>query len=71
MTLKQKRERIKFVLSKLTDDNRNVFMRMYSHTDLSKDINEVVDTMPSKKLNWAIQQVENTYYKLFRIIKNS
>jgi len=44
-------------------------MRMYSHEDLARDINEVVDTMPAKKLNWALQQAENTYYKLFRILK--
>ena len=44
---------------------------MYSPHDLQRDINEVVDTMPSKQLQWALQQVENTYYKLFRIIKNS
>jgi len=69
MTPKQKRERIKFILPKLTDGNRNIFMRMYSHEDLARDINEVVDTMPAKKLNWALQQAENTYYKLFRILK--
>lgn len=71
MTPKQKRERIKFVLAKLTDGNRNIFMRMYSHEDLTRNINEVVDTMPAKQLNWALQQVENTYYSLFRKIKNS
>lgn len=71
MTPIQRRERIKFVLSKLTDGNRKIFMRMYSPHDLQRDINEVVDTMPSKQLQWALQQVENTYYKLFRIIKNS
>lgn len=71
MTPKQKRTEIKRILAKLPDGNRNIFMRMYSHEDLARDINEVVDTMPAKKLNWALQQAENTYYGLFNIIKNS
>lgn len=71
MTPKQKRERIKFVLSKLTDGNRSVFMRMYSHNDLTRDINVVVDELPAKRLSWALTQVENTYFKIFRMIKNS
>ncbi len=69
MTLKEKRERIKFILSKLEDSNRNVFMRMYSHEDLSRDINDVVDSMPSKKVNWALEQCKATYYKIFKILE--
>lgn len=71
MTPKEKRTEIKRILSRLTDGNRNIFMRMYSHDDLTRDINDVVDTMPAKQLNWALQQVQNTYHKIFRIIKNS
>ena len=71
MTPKQKRERMKFILSKLTDGNRNIFMRMYSPHDLECDINKVIDTMPTKKLKWAYQQCENSYHRIFRIIKNS
>lgn len=71
MTPKQKRERIKFILSKLTDGNRGIFMKMYSHEDLTRDINEVVDTMPPKQLKWALQQCETSYQRIFRIIKNS
>lgn len=71
MTTKQKRERIKFLLTKLTPGSHNIFMRMYSPHNLDRDINEVVDTMPTKQLNWALQQAENTYYRLFRIIKTS
>jgi hypothetical protein len=71
MTPKQKRERMKFMLSKLTDGNRNIFMRMYSPHDLECDINTVVDTMTAKKLKWAYQQCENSYHRIFRIIKNS
>lgn len=71
MTPKQKRTEIKRILAKLTDGNRNIFMRMYSHEDITRDINVVVDTMPAKQLDWALQQVQNTYHKIFRIIKNS
>lgn len=71
MTLKQKRERIKFVLSKLTDGNREVFMRMYSPKDKEKNINDVVDSMPAKNISWALSQTENTYYKIFKQLKNS
>lgn len=71
MTPKQKRTEIKRLLPKLTDGNRNVFMRMYSPFDRNKDINLVVDELTAKQLNWALQQTQHTYYKLFRIIKNS
>jgi len=69
MTPKQKRTEIKRILAKLSDGNRNIFMRMYSPFDLDKDINLVVDKMPAKQLNWALQQTQNTYYSIFRILK--
>jgi len=69
MTPKQKRTEIKRILAKLSDGNRSVFMRMYSPFDLDKDINLVVDTMPAKQLNWALQQVQNSYHHIFRILK--
>lgn len=68
---KKMRERIKFVLPKLSDANRAVFMRMYSPDNPTADINEVVDSIPTKKLKWALQQVENTYYKIFKIINSA
>lgn len=68
MTPKQKRTEIKRILSKLEDDNRMIFKRMYSHNDLDKDINLVVDAMPAKKLDWALQQCKNTYYRIFKIL---
>jgi hypothetical protein len=69
MTPKQKRTEIKRILPKLSDGNRHIFMRMYSPHDLDKDINLVVDKMPAKQLNWALQQTQNTYYSIFRILK--
>jgi len=36
---------------------------MYSHEDISLPINEIVDKMPAKQLDWAMQQVQNTLNK--------
>lgn len=71
MNSKQKRAEIKRFLGLLTDHNRQIFVRMYSHDDLRKDINAVVDDMPAKQLTWALTQCENTYYNLFNILKNA
>lgn len=68
MTPKQKRTEIKRILSKLEDKNRLVFKRMYSHLDLDKDINLVVDDMPAPKLDWALQQCKSSYHEIFRIM---
>ena len=68
MTPKQKRSEIKRILSKLEDKNRLVFKRMYSHLDLEKDINLVVDDMPAPKLDWALQQCKASYYEIFKIM---
>lgn len=69
MTGKQKRAEIKRILALLTDQNRLFFKRMYSHLDLDKDINQVVDDMDAKKLTWALKQCEASYYNIFRILK--
>lgn len=68
MTTKQTRTEIKRILPKLDDHNHLVFKRMYSHTDLEKDINSVVDDMPAKQLNWALQQCKASYHQIFRIL---
>jgi hypothetical protein len=68
MTPKQKRTEIKRILSKLEDKNRLVFKRMYSHLDLDKDVNLVVDEMPAPKLDWALQQCKNSYHEIFKIL---
>jgi len=69
MTPKQKRSEIKRILSLLEDDNRRVFKLMYSHEDLDKDINSVVDSMPAKQLTCALSQCENSYHSIFQILK--
>jgi hypothetical protein len=68
MTPKQKRTEIKRILHLLTDANRMLFKRMYSHLDLEKDIEQVVDDMPAKQLTWALQQCQTTYHEIFRIL---
>jgi hypothetical protein len=68
MTPKQKRSEIKRILFKLDDHNRLMFKRMYSNNNLEKDIDLVVDNMPAKQLDWALQQCKNTYYKIFKIL---
>lgn len=40
-----------------------LFYRMYSGGDLSKNIDEVVSGIPDEKLDWALQQVENSVKK--------
>lgn len=58
------RNQIKNGLKQLPDSWKELFKRMYSHKDLSKDINKVVDDMPIEKLDWALSQVENSMKKM-------
>jgi hypothetical protein len=70
MTSNQKRKEIKRILSLLEEGNRLFFKRMYSHQNLEKDINDVVDDIPAKHLPWALTQCQNSYHKIFRILKS-
>ena len=70
LTAKQKRAEIKRILGFLEDQHIYNFKRMYSHLDMDKDINFVVDDMPAKKLSWALFQCQNTYYRIFQILKH-
>lgn len=54
------RETLKNDLSRLAESHRLMFKRMYSHNDLGKDINQVVDDMPEDKLDWAMLQVQRS-----------
>lgn len=69
MPRKSKRTELKEVLAKLPDGSVHIFKRMYSPTDLTKDINLVVDEIPNKKLKWALTQCYNSYYSLFQKLK--
>ena len=37
-----------------------MFKRMYSHENLDAKIEDVVNSMPSDKLDWALSQVQNS-----------
>ena len=54
------RTQLKETLAQCTDAQQLMFKRMYSHHDLEKPIDQVVDAMPEDKLDWAMQQVERT-----------
>ena len=47
-------------LAQCTEGQRLTFKRMYSHLDLDKDIDQVVEEMSVEKLDWAMQQVQRT-----------
>jgi len=62
------RKTIKDGLSKLSPANLRIFKLMYARDNgrrsvddaIAMDINAVVDQIPAEKLDWAMQQVENT-----------
>lgn len=54
------RKEIKVGLHQLPETCQSLFVKMYSHDDLSRTIDEVVDRMPEGKLDWALSQVENS-----------
>lgn len=54
------RNHLKAGLSQLTESYQMMFKRMYSYNNIELDINTVVDNIPDKKLDWAMQQVEKT-----------
>ena len=57
------RSELKKGLSLCTDNEKNIFSRMYSHKDPKKDINLIVDDMPEDRLDWAMVQVKRTLDK--------
>lgn len=54
------RDYIRINVKKLKDEYILIFKRMYSHNDLEKPIDDVVDKMEADKLDWAMQQVERS-----------
>ncbi len=57
------RTSLKENLAKCTEGQQFIFKRMYSHGDVNKEINQVVDDMSISKLDWAMQQVQRTIDK--------
>jgi hypothetical protein len=70
MTYAQKRAEIKRILGLLDEANRTVFKRMYSSLDQDRDINLVVDEMSYQHLDVALKQCENSYHKIFTILRS-
>lgn len=58
------REELKDGLNQLPEKWQNMFKRIYSHNDLDKNINDVVDALPCDKIDNAMVQVENSLDKL-------
>jgi hypothetical protein len=58
------RDSLKQGLAELPENWQLTFKRMYSHGDLSKPINDVVDAMAEEQLDWAMQQVERSLTKI-------
>lgn len=54
------RDWLKKNIIKLPKASQTIFKRMYSHKDLEKPINQIVDDMESFQLDWAMKQIENT-----------
>lgn len=59
----QTRKYLKELLEQCTEGQQLMFKRMYSHKDLEKDINQVVDDMPESKLDHAVTQCERSVEK--------
>jgi hypothetical protein len=57
------RAEILFGLSQLPEANVTMFKKMYSHGNIELPIEQVVNKIPDDKLDWAMQQVENTLKK--------
>lgn len=57
------RDTIKAGLAECSPEQQMLFKRMYANGNLELPINEVVDDMPAERLDWAMQQVENTTKK--------
>ncbi len=54
------RNQIKQGLASCTEEQVGIFKRMYSHKDLEKPIDQVVDDMFIPQLKHALRQVETT-----------
>ena len=53
---------LKDLLAKCTEEEQNMFKRMYSK-DQSLSIEETVEKMDPKRMDWAITQCEQTLLK--------
>lgn len=51
---------LKRLFLETTEKQQQLFKRMYSHKDLTADIETIINKMPDNKIDWAIQQCERT-----------
>lgn len=51
---------LKSGLLKCTDGQQHLFKRMYSHNDLTLDLDAIVDNMSDDQIDRALSQVERT-----------
>ena len=58
------RDNIKAGLANLPEKWQMMFKRMYLPDNLNADVNDIVDAMPEEKLDWAMQQIQNSLEKI-------
>lgn len=58
-----KREQLKLLVAKCTEDQQMFFKRMYSPNNIDLPITTVIDNIPQDRLDRAISQCENTIKK--------
>ena len=58
------RNNIKVGLAKLPEKWQMRFKQMYLPDNLDADVNDVVDATPEEKLDWAMQQIQNSLEKI-------
>lgn len=51
------------MLNQCSDNQQSMFKRMYSHKDLTKSIENIVEEIPNDKLSWCHTQLTNTVAK--------
>ena len=61
--MKSNKEKILYLLNYCTEPQQMIFKRMYSHNDLNRSLEEIVDGMINVQINRVINQVERTVEK--------
>jgi len=63
------RQTLKASFPRLPVAHISMFKRMYSHGNPDADINTVIDMLPDDRLDWAMQQVQQSIEKLTNVPK--
>jgi hypothetical protein len=59
---------LKEKLAKLDENNHCTFRLMYSPKKLDRPINDVIDSIPNDRLDWAMIQVQNSVNKIDTLV---